>query len=1337
MLDLEELIDLIEELRLAGYNIGAQQYSAAQNLLLALATRGRLPAEPHGLVTLLAPILCSAPKEQENFYRHFADWLARHPHLTRSGPQPAQPEATKHAAEQSAPPTFMRRLQAMTARLRQRPKAFMAGVAAIILLLTSAVLLRSMPQTLPDISAPEQPLNGHVLGEQGEAVQGARVDFAGQTATSGTRGEFSLTYKPEQATAQLAVSHPDYEANSVTYDQAAALLNHTAPRLIQLRQRTSAPPLPSPAPVDHPVFTPTPPPTPTPTPPPTAYEKYYSWLRAAAVGLPLLMFLGWWLARWYRRRMLLQKLPSARRPLLERIVVRGAAERLYQGQTFRRTVQELRRHRQRGARELDAHVTVQATARKGGLFTPFYGARKTLPEYLILLDRASLRDQQARLEEELIKRLTEENVFVDLYYFQGEPRLCRKQEQGAPYLTLPDLAALHPEHHLLIFSDGASFINQFTGAPERWLEQFGPWPRRALLTPESPADWHYREWLLAELDFIVLPADRVGLAALGEAINTGAPPKLDGRASPYPELLRERPRRWLERHAPRPVVAARLDEELRRFLGAEGYYWLCACAVYPALHWNLTLYFGQRLLANRDEIETQLLALVRLPWFRYGQMPDWLRLRLISALTPQQEQSVRRALEELLTSALEHPTAGLPLDIAPPTAASEPHGLRKFLHALAERLRRWRQQRNLRTLLRAEPPPSPLRDYVFLSFMSRRTHRLSVNVPETLRRLLYPQGQPVLGLRPASALTLAALLSLVGFAALTKFQSQQNPVVVTPSGPTPVPPTTPTPIKLYTQMSPTAQQDFVAQQTQRISQMLGAGAPMQGVPTEGQRAIKQYVDAYAARVNNNSTQPLAEDLRYVYARATQSAPIITQAFKERDVPPVMGLYIAMICSEYQACTATPPSGRGLFNLVAATMKKYGADPTERCDAVKSAAVAAAYLKDSRNEFGRNASSTPLVLLSFSIGTNTVRKYLDDIANVSTTPDFWTLYVNRDLLDQVFQQNASNYVPRFFAAAIIGENPQVFGLPTQPLSSYTEATTTPSPTMSPAPDANANQLATANSNTILPPISNVTDGSGTIVIDFSLTGNIPAGYQMKLELSQIKIERVPNTQTITAQTIGRLMRTVPVTQSATFANLPAGFQYQLRAGRASGDWMLQGISLDKDQVKHLTVKVNASRPRVTSSSNANVREPILTIPGTPFGVPANANSGMGEGTGRSQPGGNINSGRDNSNSNQSSAPLDPNRIYSIKEVTQKPVILFKPEPAYTEEARRNSTQGVVVLRVVLKADGTVSGIKPITSLPDGLTERAMLAARQIKFKPAMKDGRPVSIAQTLEYNFNLY
>jgi protein TonB len=82
-------------------------------------------------------------------------------------------------------------------------------------------------------------------------------------------------------------------------------------------------------------------------------------------------------------------------------------------------------------------------------------------------------------------------------------------------------------------------------------------------------------------------------------------------------------------------------------------------------------------------------------------------------------------------------------------------------------------------------------------------------------------------------------------------------------------------------------------------------------------------------------------------------------------------------------------------------------------------------------------------------------------------------------------------------------------------------------------------------------------------------------------------------------------------------------------------------------------------------------------------------------------------------------------------------LSKPEPQYTEEARRNQVTGTVVLRVVFSRDGEVVQIRALNTLPFGLTERAIAAARQIKFEPALKGGHPVSVFMQLEYNFNLY
>ena len=95
------------------------------------------------------------------------------------------------------------------------------------------------------------------------------------------------------------------------------------------------------------------------------------------------------------------------------------------------------------------------------------------------------------------------------------------------------------------------------------------------------------------------------------------------------------------------------------------------------------------------------------------------------------------------------------------------------------------------------------------------------------------------------------------------------------------------------------------------------------------------------------------------------------------------------------------------------------------------------------------------------------------------------------------------------------------------------------------------------------------------------------------------------------------------------------------------------------------------------------------------------------------------------------------LFHIREVTTKARILKKAEPEYTEAARRNGISGTVILLAVFAADGNVKNIIALQFLPDGLTENCIIAARKIKFEPAIKDGRPVSTAVQIEYNFNLY
>ena len=95
------------------------------------------------------------------------------------------------------------------------------------------------------------------------------------------------------------------------------------------------------------------------------------------------------------------------------------------------------------------------------------------------------------------------------------------------------------------------------------------------------------------------------------------------------------------------------------------------------------------------------------------------------------------------------------------------------------------------------------------------------------------------------------------------------------------------------------------------------------------------------------------------------------------------------------------------------------------------------------------------------------------------------------------------------------------------------------------------------------------------------------------------------------------------------------------------------------------------------------------------------------------------------------------IYVGKDLDRKARLAIKPEPSYTEAARQAGITGTVVLKVVFTSGGNVSNIHIVSGLPYGLTDRAIAAARNIKFFPAMKDGKNASMWMQLEYNFNLY
>ncbi len=607
-LDPEKLIEFIDELRGADYNIGVSQYIAAQDLILALSTKGEQLDRPQRLRSLLGPLLCSSPAEQDDFQQRFDQWIER------MGFTVIAPVHEDEKAKE-----FEQELQ----KIERRSQWFWWGLIAIAILAAITLIYFLIQQWLFTPSTP----NGNGNSNQ----------------------NFKLSWE--------------------------WLLLLGALALLLLRFVT---------------------------------------------------FLIWRLWRFLAARQYLKRRATRRQPEIQRVSMSGFYEELFPNVLFLRIAQGFRRRIWVPSNELDVGGTVEKTVRSGGRFTPVYRYRQVLPEYLVLVDRANYGDHQARFVQEMIDRLTQNEVFITGYYFDGDPRVCFPMRGKGHPRKLREIAAKYSQYRLIVFSDAEGFFSSLTGELEPWLERFSSWSERAVLTPKPSEHWGYQELELSR-KFIVLPATSDGLIDLIRSIQYGESSYVPSEKSraPFPEALRVRSWRWIEREPPESWLVAGVLESLRYYLGEAGYYWLSACAVFPELYWNLTVYLGNRLRTEDGKSSLlqacQLTDLARLPWFRYGYMPDWLRSCLIYELPRQQEDEVRKLLRSFLAAKPdEQGSVGkLQLEIA------QQHS--KVVSMLAQPL--------LRLLSNQASEDSPLRDYIFQEFMAGHK-RLAVRMPQELRKHL-------------------------------------------------------------------------------------------------------------------------------------------------------------------------------------------------------------------------------------------------------------------------------------------------------------------------------------------------------------------------------------------------------------------------------------------------------------------------------------------------------------------------------------------------------------------------------------------------------------------------
>ncbi|HKO62175.1 MAG TPA: serine/threonine-protein kinase [Pyrinomonadaceae bacterium] len=236
--------------------------------------------------------------------------------------------------------------------------------------------------------------------------------------------------------------------------------------------------------------------------------------------------------------------------------------------------------------------------------------------------------------------------------------------------------------------------------------------------------------------------------------------------------------------------------------------------------------------------------------------------------------------------------------------------------------------------------------------------------------------------------------------------------------------------KTYLQMSDDEKLTFIREQEQRVSAMMGEH-PVQ-LNDEAIRYIQRYIEHYLAQGKKSGKED--ETIGAVYSRGKVHVPLIARSFQERKVPVIIGIYLPVVESAYRNCFENSFGAKGLYQFVPSTAKLYGVAPDEMCDVKKMTPAAAHYVADLMAELGEDAQSLTLVLVSYNRGAESVRTSLRELrGSQGYERNFWTLFANRHKLDATFQNESVGYVPAFFAAAIIGENPQSFGLQGPPLS----------------------------------------------------------------------------------------------------------------------------------------------------------------------------------------------------------------------------------------------------------------------------------------------------------------
>ncbi len=584
----EALFGFLDGLRDKGYGVGPNELILVNGMLLKLASERSFPDDLRRLGRLIAPIVCTTPEEQDSFHEYYSKWVH---------------EFEEPQGEHLVSPSIGETSQDSLQRLR-RKYGWAVILPVILITLGMAAFVWTSHFSESEVKSDS--------GESSSKSDSAETKTE-HHKTSPVKTESKSTESPNSAVAKTDEGEtPKQDAP----DSSAVSPNPPVARPGQ--------------PEDDAIW--------------PHFIPLAVW---CVVAGGFLVWLWQRLRRWNAAVFLERKLGTTASEITE-VHLPTQPATAFASIRLSTLARDFRRRERIGVDRLDVNATIKASIQKGGFFTPVKGTRLRVPEYLVLIDREDAGDHLAAIIGEAIHRLRDAEVFLRVYYFGEDPRLCYPaRDESARPSSLGELAERYPQHRLLIFGSAKCLANRYDGEIAAWSSGLDVWTHRAVMSPDAVSDWGYVEWQLAHRGFQVMPLSHDGLQAFISNVQSNKHarelPAID--APPLPPLVLDDTYDWLDDEPPYERIVLRLVRQLKIYLGNDGFRWLVAAAVYPEIHWKLTVHLGVELGIFSDQT---LLKIARLPWFRSVTMPNWLRAVLIQTLPNEELEPIRRVLDELL-----------------------------------------------------------------------------------------------------------------------------------------------------------------------------------------------------------------------------------------------------------------------------------------------------------------------------------------------------------------------------------------------------------------------------------------------------------------------------------------------------------------------------------------------------------------------------------------------------------------------------------------------------------------------------------------------------------------